>query len=339
MDMCVGRPAWVHYRTSAVRLLRWVSRPLHESINYSFGYIELEKKVGGDIFTRSDFDEIREDLQRQFDDRRGRRPGGRVFFRADMRRLFPAEDATFIVRPGQVSSEGGMETHRIPLLGGRELVDIRAIGVTPGFLRLQNQACRTSYGPLGVYGSNPIHARYMDLERLHTGLHEAVHAAHRMIEPDATFGDTDRALATRTPANVRAETIANLGAAIYMLNRNPDNPRIMEYLRRLVLQERTLTGLAHDSHDTAAFIARLIENPQNWRLDTGNDGRNLTIFEATARAIAFVGQNQALLDSVIRRTDATDPTVAREREEARTLLCLYDGDPDKRLQEALSPGP
>ncbi len=86
-------------------------------------------------------------------------------------------------------------------------------------------------------------------------------------------------------------------------------------------------------------MARLLENPQNWRLDNPGEGAGLSIFEATARAIAFVGQNQALLNAIVQRTDVTDPGVIRERAEARELLCLYDGNADLRLQSLLSPGP
>jgi hypothetical protein len=167
--------------------------------------------------------------------------------------------------------------------------DRHAVGETESVAK-RNTPCiegtdASGYVPLGV---DPMVTKFMDLSRLYSGLHETAHVVNGNLNPDkeqyATLADKKF-----------SENVADVTAAIYMLNKYPDNLRITEFMRLYALERRAGAngdGGGGDSHDSSLFIEKLLENPANWRID---DGKNTDIFAATKKAVNFVETNQPLL--------------------------------------------
>ena len=154
--------------------------------------------------------------------------------------------------------------------------------------------------------------------RLHVGLHEAAHLVNRGFVEPPLWNSTEEFTAYRA----REESVADLASAVYMLNRYQDNPRVLEFFRLWVLSRNgSLASTNEDGRlthgDIGPALERLLASPENWRVPSG---RNITLLEATAHAQPFVDRHQGTLAS---------PTVA-QAEEARTTLCLYDGNQERR---------
>jgi hypothetical protein len=237
--------------------------------------------TGRTDFTQEILQRIEEDLRAQLD-RAGRplAPGSR---------LFPEQ------RGGDEEGSANPLTRHI--LGG-----------SSRFLQMNlNNACSWVRMPemALVQGENPIARSYMDLARLFTGLHEAAHVLVPSMEAPPGSGASRE---ERDRYRHMHESTADVTAAIYMLNRYPDNPRVREFLG-FWARHRLGRAQGEPDHDTAFFLTRLLENPNHGGSPSGH---GINISEAAYMAYAFVHQQMPEW----RRTQPEESMQARE------TLCL-----------------
>jgi hypothetical protein len=195
----------------------------------------------------------------------------------------------------------------------------KATGASETFIKHSN-ACRSNDDEGTVTGIDPVATHYADVARLGLSIHELMHIIQNALFPDTIPRGKQEAGLTQDWA---AENKADIGAAIFLLNRYPNNARITEYLNlRSLWRHANAYGEGGFAHDSSQTTDLLLSSSSGWQHTSGT---NISVVEAFLIANQFVDSHLDLKVTANNERKTNLNQVVEGMEVAQKRLCTAGG--------------